>query len=50
MNQSRAVTIHKKGPYKDPNNYRIIAVTNTLIKIYEKYLYNRYKVRMTKQF
>lgn len=43
MNQSRTITLHKKGKVRDPNNFRVIAVTNSLIKIYEKFLYRFFK-------
>lgn len=46
INRSRSVTLHKKGPVKDPNNFRVIAVTNSLIKIYEKFLFLHYRNKM----
>jgi len=42
------VTLYKKGAIKEPGNYRLISVQNTLIKIYEKFLYIKYKKRVMK--
>jgi len=39
VNRSRSVALHKKGSVRDPENFRVISVTNTLVKIYEKYLF-----------
>lgn len=36
FNCSKAHPLHKKGDLTDPDNYRLIAITNALLKIYEK--------------
>jgi len=43
INRSRTVTIYKKGSYRDPGNYRLISIQNSIVKIYEKFLYFKYK-------